>query len=135
MLTDEILEEWERHFRDWSQIWFTDMIQRGQVRSVSCTRNNSIRDLIERNADNEGSRRIMQKDVHMIEAALLTDKRVASMDKRARLHFGRACAYIKEIQDVLWVNPEINEENCVVWLEQGAPPEEHRQLGYQHREH
>ena len=36
---------------------------------------------------------------------------------------------VGEIRDIVWVNPErMEEEEPLVWLQNGAPPEDRRQL-------
>ena len=64
----------------------------------------------------------------------MTDKIVASRDDRVRGHFGSACQHIEVIRNVMWVNPVVEEESCIVWLKQGAPVELERQLGFRQGE-
>ncbi len=71
----------------------------------------------------------MQKDFHLLEAALETDKTVISLDQTVRTLFAQAAQQVGEIRDVVWVNPDRTvEEQPIVWLQNGAPNEAHRQL-------
>jgi hypothetical protein len=72
---------------------------------------------------------IVLKDCHLVEAALATDLRVASLDDRVRGHFGRLAGTIDVLRPILWVNPAIAEERVVDWLESGAPDQKRRRLG------
>ena len=76
----------------------------------------------------------MNKDVHLLEAALATGRIVASKETEAHDHFTGACNHICEIRDMMWVNPVVAEDACAGWLKQGAPVEQHRQLGYRQGE-
>ena len=71
-------------------------------------------------------------DLHLIEAALATDRTVASVDKKVRAFFsGEASAcQVEELRTIVWVNPELEEETPILWLERGAPAEPERMLGY-----
>jgi len=66
----------------------------------------------------------MVKDVHLLEAALATDKRIASGDDTAS-GFYRG---IPEVRMVLWINPAREEERAMEWLGEGAKLETFRLL-------
>ena len=89
----------------------------------------ALRDKLSRVVSREQQDEIF-KDVHLLEAALATDKIVASMDNNARDAYAHVSQQIGEIRDILWVNPETEEDSCVGWLDRGAPVEPERQLGY-----
>ncbi|HEX6902720.1 MAG TPA: hypothetical protein VF789_23585 [Thermoanaerobaculia bacterium] len=74
-------------------------------------------------------RRAILKDAHLLEAACQTDRIVISRDETVRDLFRRACPEIKEIRDICWANPEVEDERVVDWLESGARSEPARQLG------
>jgi hypothetical protein len=71
----------------------------------------------------------MLEDIHLIEAALATDKTLLSLDKQVRRHFKLFLPQLPELEAVSWQNPAEAEE-ILDWLEKGAPPDEHRMLGY-----
>lgn len=73
----------------------------------------------------------MLKDCHLLEAALKTNNTILALDDRARLHLSIAASVIKKIRPIVWVNPDKAEEDALAWLEGGAEPEKHRQLGFQ----
>jgi hypothetical protein len=70
----------------------------------------------------------MEKDLRLIEAARMTDKRVISLDDTARSYFSVVSSQVGELGDILWVNPVNDDETPVQWLTNGAPNEEQRQL-------
>lgn len=72
----------------------------------------------------------MYKDACLVEAALVTDRTVASLDERVRSLFHRATDRVGELRAIVWINPELQEETPLLWLERGAPAEAERMLGY-----
>jgi geranylgeranyl pyrophosphate synthase len=72
---------------------------------------------------------IVAKDVHLIEAAIATDRLVTSRDKEAREAFGNASDNVGELRQIVWVNPTQADEKPIDWLRNGAKTEAHRQLG------
>ena len=70
-----------------------------------------------------------EKDVHLIEAALGTDRLVASQDERARGIFREASRGVRELKPIVWVNPTLSADDPIGWLRNGARSEAHRQLG------
>jgi hypothetical protein len=73
---------------------------------------------------------IIGKDRRLIEAALVTEKRVTSLDDHVRRHLQEHIAQLPEIRLICWVNPSTPEEEAVAWLKSGAPAERNRTLGY-----
>ena len=70
----------------------------------------------------------MEKDFHLLQAALATDQVIISCDKTVQKLFKQASQQIDEIQQIIWVNPDRAEDQPITWLQNGAPPEAHRQL-------
>ena len=105
------------------------MHARRLVVQVSNPYHKDLRDKLSHVAPSEQQDEIF-KDVHLLEAALATDKIVASMDKEARDSYACVCQQIGEIRDIVWVNPETEEDSCTGWLKKGAPTESERKLGY-----
>ncbi len=70
----------------------------------------------------------MLKDAHLIEAALATDSRIASLDETVRGHFSRLAASFAPLRRIMWVNPVTEGEKAVEWLEAGAKAERARRL-------
>jgi hypothetical protein len=72
------------------------------------------------------------KDICLIDAALATeDKIIISLDdKTARFFFTQAAKEIDDLKDIIWVNPNNLEETPLEWLENGAPWEITRSLGF-----
>jgi len=72
----------------------------------------------------------MLEDVHLIEAALVTDRLVVALDERVRRHYRRACSVVPGLRRIVWVNPNRKEESANIWLRTGARAERLRMLGY-----
>ena len=82
-------------------------------------------------APNEGSRNAMIKDIILIEAAIGSDNTIASLDEAARKKYKKISIKVTEIEQIIWVNPDKENEKPLIWLRQGANPDEERKLGYQ----
>ena len=70
-----------------------------------------------------------EKDAHLLEAAIATDKLVSSRDDQARSVFRDVAVNVQELKPIVWVNPTRCEESPVRWLLEGAQAEPHRMLG------
>ena len=62
-----------------------------------------------------------EEDVHLLEAALQTNKIVASFDDTARRCFASVSRQISEIKEIMWVNPKEESETCNVWIMDCTP--------------
>lgn len=131
VITPDILQEWKKHRSNFASAWLSQMYGRKKVDDdVGDTTNSELRNKIKRNAASEKSRDAMLKDIHLIEAAKVTDQTVISLDETVRNLFAVAAHHIGEMRSIVWVNPDKAEEQPVSWLEKGAQPEKKRLLGF-----
>ena len=129
VLTQETSNEWKRHRSGFARRWRVSMEARKKVYRIDPPADEVLRNKIEQTATDKDEIEDMQKDFHLLEAALATDQTVASLDENARQFFARATQNVGEIRDIVWVNPErIEAEAPIEWLKNGAPPEDHRKL-------
>ncbi len=80
--------------------------------------------------EHENQRQAMHKDRFLLEAALETDKRIASLDETARALYHILALHVAYLQAIVWVNPDKAEEQCLRWLKEGAKNDSFRCLGY-----
>ncbi len=133
--TAELKKEWDQHSRAsrFITLWRTQMKSRGRL--VMAPPQTSLRAAV---ADACCDRRILQpseikevvKDWPVVEAAVATDRRVASLDDAARARFSRLSARVDALRRVVWVNPEKTGESPIDWLQRGAPEQDSRTLEY-----
>ncbi len=82
-------------------------------------------------APDETAREAMRKDLHLIEAALTTDRVIVSLDEKAADLFAGVSRQIGELRAVAWVNAERGDpEQLRVWLDAGAEAKEEYTLGH-----
>ena len=74
-------------------------------------------------------KRILLKDIHLIEAALSMDRIVVSLDEKAKFHFASLVVQLPDLNQIMWVNP-VADETVIEWLKEGAVPDKKRCLGY-----
>ena len=133
VLTDAIDEEWARHTARTREFnaWYIDMRRRkDKVARLKQVINDELRLSVEALDFAPTVIADMMKDIHLLEAALAADKIILSSNDRERRRFKAAADEIEIIQEVIWVNPIITDENVIDWLGKGAIPEKERMLGF-----
>jgi hypothetical protein len=130
VLTAPIREEWNKHQSRFARTLRVSMMARRKVDAVELAAHHSLEKRIARAEPDESVAAIIKKDRHLIEAALATDERVASLDDRVRQHLRDQAPKLPELHSICWVNPNKPEEASIAWLESGAPAEKSRTLGY-----
>ncbi|MYA70527.1 hypothetical protein F4009_17405 [Candidatus Poribacteria bacterium] len=129
VMTREISDEWKRHRSGFALEWRVSMDARRRIDRIKPPENKELRDKVTVTASDEDEIEAMQKDFHLLQAALATDQTVISLDETGRQLFKRASQQVGEIRNIIWVNPDrATEEQPITWLQNGAPPEPHRQL-------
>jgi hypothetical protein len=126
--SEKIKAEWDKHQSTFAGQWLVSMMAIQKLRTVRDEPVGELREAVQGHSSEEGVVAVMLKDVHLIEAALATDLRVASLDDTVRGHFCRFAGQFAALREVLWVNPAIEEEQAIEWLENGARAERSRKL-------
>jgi len=126
--SEAISAEWNKHQSPFAAQWLVSMMNLQKLRPVKDELSEDLREAIAGHSEDQNVVAIMRKDAHLIEAALATDLRLAALDDTARGHFSRLAATFESIRGVIWVNPAIDEEQAIDWLEDGARAERSRRL-------
>jgi hypothetical protein len=136
VMTSEIRDEWDKHQSRFALEWRKSMVaKRKLIPLKNLPFNQMLWKDLENSATTDKHRQQIVKDICLLEAALATDKIVISLDDNtARTYFSQAAQQIlflkDSLKDIVWVNPDhIEQEQPILWLEQGAPYEENRTLG------
>ena len=129
VITREISDEWKRHQSRFALEWRVSMDARRKIDRINPPEDEGLQDKVTNTAGDEDEIAAMQKDFHLLQAALATDQTITSLDETIRRLFKRASQQVGEIRNIIWVNPNrIVEEQPISWLQNGAPSEPHRQL-------
>lgn len=128
VMSREIRDEWKEHHSGFARRWLVSMDARRKVVRVTPSQDNTLRDKVTNTTSDAAEIEAMEKDFHLIQAALATDRCVVSLDETIRSHFKRAAQSVSDIREVVWVNPNRAEEQPLLWLQNGAPSETDRQL-------
>ena len=128
--TAPLYAEWMKHLSRYSSIWLKSMHARKRfsMKTPAPHHVGEVRAAINLLPD-RALRAILEKDRHLLEAAICTDFRLASMDERARAAAEGTVSYGPHLQDIIWVNPEIESDSPLGWIQAGAPAERGRRLG------
>jgi hypothetical protein len=131
VMTPDIRDEWNKHQSRFALEWRKSMIaKRKLIPLENLTVNQTLWKRLEDSATTDKQRAEIVKDICLLEAALATDKIVISLDDNtARKFFSQAAQQIQDIKEVIWVNPDCEDEQPIIWLEQSAPDEAKRTLG------
>lgn len=127
-MTPQLRAEWKRHMSRFARKWRVRMEGGKKVEHLSVPRNDLLRNRLDEVIGNPARRDAALKDMHLIEAALATDRLVASLDETARAILSSAAPELRDLAAILWVNPSRPDERVISWLENGAPAQESRRL-------
>jgi hypothetical protein len=125
-MSPEILAEWVKYRVPIAITWLTAMRQKDRVHDVTPPEFGELHSKIEACAKGEAQLRHMIEDLHLIKAALVTDRTVISGDREAQQLFAKATPDIKELRNIVWV--DANEEGVVAWVQGGAMRTKNLQL-------
>lgn len=141
VFTPELRDEWKKHASLLSAKWHTSMYSRRRVTNLSEANNDPLRahlnncaETIAGQADDARQKKIsaaLEKDAHLVEAAIQTGNRVVSLDDTVRKYLHVCANAHADLKRIVWVNPDNADEEADTWILSGAPLERRRKLGYQ----
>jgi hypothetical protein len=134
-LTPALQEEWKRHQSRFARRWLTQMYA---ARKVVICEPPPCRDVL---ADIRSDRSITrsdvaaaEKDMHLIEAAVVMGRTVLSWDNKVAAVIRKVCgggaATRRLIGDVLWINPIAERDALHAWLSGVGSARPYWQLGF-----
>jgi hypothetical protein len=128
VLTAAGLAEWKKHRSRFARLWLASMFAKRKVDAAGVGMDAALRGKILDTAASEKEREAMAKDLHLLDAALKTDRIVVSLDDEALGIFARTSGRVGEIREIVWINPAKAAEGVIEWLEGDTPAEEGRKL-------
>ena len=117
----ELLAEWKKHYSNFSRGWLFAMVRAGKLKSLPAAADRVLWTAFGGEDCPEADYRNISKDLHLVDAALRTDRRVASRDDVVRRSLNNCLDQHPPVGDVAWVNPTAAAETPLDWLRQGAP--------------
>ena len=134
-LCSELREEWKRHRSGFAQLWWRQMYARRKVVTCdppSCA--DILDDIRSSPAITPSEIGAVEKDIHLIAAALATDQTVLSWDNQVSAIIRKVCAddrtvTSKRVANVLWINPVAERNLLHAWLSETGPALPHWRLG------
>jgi hypothetical protein len=129
-MTAPIRDEWNVHQSRFARAWRLSMVARKKLKFLEGDARRSLEKRFPRAVSDPFILAIMEKDRRLVEAALLSDRRVASLDRSVQTHFHNYRVNRPELRSICWVNPGTSDNDACEWLRSGAPADRIRMLGY-----
>lgn len=123
----DLTAEWDKHQSIFSSQWRSAMESKGLLIDLDPPEIKELRDVLFEATELPLRRTELMKDAHLIEAALIFGKRIASNERVAREWFAKI-SQLLTMGNLCWVNPDQDCDEVLKWLQQGAPLESKHQL-------
>ena len=107
------------------------MVARRRVRQIESPCNDQLRLRIKKASRTASEWNVVEKDCILIEAAIVCDKIIISLDDTARNLLVICGAKVGEIRRIMWGNPANVGESIIEWICGGCETQQHRTLGAQ----
>lgn len=132
-MTHGIKQEWDKHASSFTSTWLKNMVSKGKLKPISSIKNSSLRGKIAADISAPKTRKAMEKDAILIEAAMGAHGVVVSLDETARELFQDFSLRADELNGICWVNPTTESETPIHWLQAGALSEKNRTFEYRRK--
>jgi hypothetical protein len=119
VLSNDLRAECIRHASEFSVEWYYSMKRDNLIEDIKDARDPELRERILCHFSDDGARRNVEKDIHLIEAALKTDKKIISNDPKERRKFVKISPIVVELQTIIWTSTS-DSDSLIKWLNGGA---------------
>ena len=117
VVNNAIKSDRNRHVTRYSSRWLKKIAGRRKLKVVEETNKKQINDVIAGLQLREKCIDAMRKDAFLICTALACDGSIISSDDTARNLFSCIISEMKTIGELCWINPLIEEESPLMWIE------------------
>ena len=118
--TDKIKTEWNDHAARFARSWKVQMMGRKRVILLVGAAIPGLERRALATTTLQSAKEAIQKDLHLIYAALEADRLIISLDQKIRMLFTAAKVTVAELTEIGWVNPDQDTIDVIQWLENGA---------------
>lgn len=129
VVTDDILNEWKKHRSKYATTWIASMYARKKIIHLDALDDQELDEKLKNCPLDEKTKLALQKDLHLIKAALATDELIISSDETLRSLLKIFALQAGVIKSILYVNPTLEQDRVIEWLRDGAVVEKERQIG------
>jgi hypothetical protein len=120
--TQELAEEWNRHAARFAKTWRKSMVARGRVVPIAAELSVELRSKILASTTFANQKEALAKDLHLLAAAMASDKLVVSLDETVRKLFSMASKQVGQLREVAWFDPDSQGETASCkWLKDSCP--------------
>lgn len=126
-MTIDIKKQWDLVKSKIANQFLSTMATRNRIENLKSITNN-IKLQFQNLTCPQNIRVPLERDIHLIEAALDVDKIVISKDKKARLKFCIISDELEDIKVIMWADPTMTEDSAIIWLENSMPKDNNKFL-------
>ena len=105
ILSDTASDEWKAHASNFAQTWWTSMSARRKVARVEDRIDEEVRRPLQRADLTDRQRAAIEKDLHLIEAALRADCIIVGLDLRLTEYVRHAGKRARKLRAVRFIDP------------------------------
>lgn len=109
VINNAIENEWRCHASTFSRMWWTRMARSGKCAWVGDCERDDVRRRIDSCSLGATEVQAMRDDIHLVEAALATDRRIVSMDAEALRLFSLLAEEDDQLRSLQWIDPQSGE--------------------------
>jgi hypothetical protein len=120
VMTQEIKEEWKKHRSRFAATWLSSMVARKKLINVEAKDLKALFNVIDDMKFTEGQVIAIRKDFHLVEAALVTDKTILSLDNALKSLLRTASTNIPQFKQLMYINPTMENQEVLTWIRNGA---------------
>jgi len=120
VMSPEIITEWNAHQSNFARRWRVRMAARRRIRRIESQFDVDLRARLRAATRTDKDWAVLEKDCILIEAAIVADKSILSLDEIARGLFRNIGARVGEIRGIIWLNPHKPEDLVVEWILSGC---------------
>jgi hypothetical protein len=128
VFSGSLRDEWDRHASSYAKRWLRNMEQKSRIVEEDGEQFAELAIPACACLSTAGEKAALAKDFHLIQSALATGQLILSNEVRFPRYVALASTVAQELASLHYANPNIEGENCRLWIKAGAEKDADRRI-------
>jgi hypothetical protein len=116
----QLQREWRHHASQFAAAWLRRMIQKSRIVIHEGSHFAPLLQSACECLSSEGEKAALVKDFHLVRSPLATGQIILSNEARFPRQINQACATVPQLAELYYGNPQLEGEDCRLWIKAGA---------------
>ena len=128
VFSKKLRDEWDKHANSYAKSWLSRMTLKSRILNEEGEQFVELLGPACSCLAIDGYRAALAKDFHLVQSALASGQLILSNETKFPHYIGMACDSVPALTQLHYANPQVEGEECKLWIKAGAEKEPRRRI-------